>query len=101
MITIDKTFNGKTVEGKKGDVIKVQLTENPTTGYLWDIKFLNDKHLHLTEKHYETTGNTIGSGGTKDIYLEIIAKGSSELQLTLRNPWEHDTVDTFQITIES
>ena len=35
MITIDKTHHGKKIVTKKGDVIKVQLPENQTTGYLF------------------------------------------------------------------
>ena len=34
MITIDKTHFGTKIVTKKGDVIKVQLAENQTTGYL-------------------------------------------------------------------
>ncbi len=101
MITIDKTYNDKIILSKKGEVIKVQLAENPTTGYLWEIEDLNSKHIHLKENIYEISDNAIGAGGVKVFYLEIIDKGLSELKIRLCNPWEHDTVDTFKIMIES
>lgn len=101
MIAIDKTFNGKKIPAKKGDVVKVQLAENPTTGYLWKIKSLDAKHLHLAENEYEISGNAVGAGGMRTFNLEIINKGISELHITLGNPWENDTVDTFTVTIES
>lgn len=35
MIIIDKTHHGKKIVTKKGEVIKVQLAENQTTGYIF------------------------------------------------------------------
>jgi inhibitor of cysteine peptidase len=101
MITIDKTLNGKKILTQKGDVIKVQLAENPTTGYLWKINSLDDKHLNYTEKEYEISGEAVGAGGMKTFHLEVINEGISELHIALGNPWENDTVETFNVTIES
>lgn len=101
MITIDTTFNGKKILAKKGDVIKVQLAENPTTGYLWKIKSSDDKHLKIKKEEYEISGEAIGAGGIRSLHLEVISKGISELLIALGNPWENDSVETFRITIES
>ena len=101
MITIDKTLNGKKILAQKADVIKVQLVENPTTGYIWKINSLDEKHLNYNEKEYEISGEAVGAGGMKTFYLEVINEGKSELSFTLGNPWENDTVETFNVTIES
>lgn len=101
MITINKTLNEKKIQVKKGDVIKLQLAENPTTGYLWKINSIDDNHLNYTENKYEISGEAIGAGGMKNFYFEVISEGTSELQIALGNPWENDTVDTFKVTIES
>jgi len=101
MITIDKTLNEKKIQVKKGDVIKLQLAENPTTGYLWKINSIDGNHLNNTENKYETSSEAIGASGMKSFYFEVITEGTSELQIALGNPWENDTVDTFKVTIES
>ena len=101
MITIDKTHHGKKIVTKKGDVIKVQLAENQTTGYLWKINLMDDKHLKSTEKEYEISGDAIGAGGMKTFYLEVIKAGISELHIALAKPWENEPVDTFSVTIDS
>ena len=101
MITIDKTHHGKKIVTKKGDVIQVQLTENQTTGYLWKIILMEDKHLKSTEKEYEMSGAAIGVGGMKTFYFEVIKEGLSELHIALAKPWENKPVDTFSVTIES
>ncbi len=101
MITIDKTLNGKKIVTKKGDMIKVQLAENQTTGYVWQINLIDDKHLKSAEKEYEMSGEAIGAGGMKTFYFEVIKEGKSELQISLAKPWENEPVDTFNVTIES
>jgi predicted secreted protein len=101
MITLDNSFNGKKILTQKGNRIKVQLAENATTGYLWKINSLDEKHLHFTEKEYEISGEAVGAGGMRTFYIEVINKGISELLITLGNPWENDTIDTFRVTIES
>jgi predicted secreted protein len=101
MITIDITHHGKKIVTKKGDVIQVQLAENQTTGYLWKIILMDDKHLKSAEKEYEISGEAIGAGGMKTYYFEVIKEGLSELHIALAKPWENKPVDTFNVTIES
>ena len=101
MITIDKTHHGKKIVTQKGDVIKVQLAENQTTGYLWQINLIDDKHLKSVENEYEISGEAIGAGGIKTFYFEVIKEGISDLHIVLAKSWENEPVDTFRVTIES
>jgi inhibitor of cysteine peptidase len=101
MITIEKSQNGKKILAQKGDVVKVLLPENPTTGYLWKINSIDDKHLSYSEEEYKISGGAVGAGGMKTFYLKVINKGKSELHFALGRPWEKDTTDTFNVTIES
>ena len=101
MITIDKTDHGKKIVIKKGEVNQVQLAENQTTGYLWQINLMDDKHLKSTENEFEISGEAIGAGGMKTFYLEVLKEGLSELHIALAKPWENEPVDTFRVTIES
>jgi len=101
MTIIDKSFDGKKIVAQKGDLIHLQLAENPTTGYLWEIKSLDDKHLHFIKKENEISSSAIGAGGMNTFYLEVISAGTSDLHIAHGNPWENDTIDTFNLTIES
>ncbi len=101
MLIIDKTFSGKKILTHKGDVFKVQLAENPTTGYLWKIDSMDDKHLRSKEQEYEISDEGIGASGMKTFYFEVIHEGVSELHIILGRPWENEKMDTFKVTIES
>lgn len=101
MTTIDKTFNGKKVQAQKGDVIEVKLAENSTSGYLWKIKSLDEKHLNYIEEKNEISNEAPGAGGVRIFSIKVIEKGVTELQFSLGNQWENDTVETFKVTIDS
>lgn len=101
MTTIDKTFNGKKIQAKKGDVVQIELAENSTSGYLWKISSLNTQHLDNTNDNNQRSGNAPGAGGLRTFKIKVLKEGTSELQIKLGNQWENDTVDTFSLTIES
>lgn len=101
MITIDKTSNGKKVHAQKGDVIEVRLAENSTSGYIWKIKALDEKHLNYIEEKNEISNEAPGAGGVRIFSIKVVNKGITELQFSLCNQWENDTADTFKLTIES
>lgn len=101
MISIDKIFNGKKIQAKKGDLIKVELAENSTSGYLWKINSLDNNHLSQADSKHEITEKAPGAAGTRTFFIKVEKEGTSELQFSLGNQWEKDTAETFQVTIES
>jgi len=99
MITIDKSYNGKKILAQKGDIIELQLDENPTTGYIWKINSFDNKHLNYLENKYQKSIEAIGAGGIRTFSFEAIDKGSGELHVSLGNPWEQDAEDSLYVTI--
>lgn len=101
MILIDKGANDRRISSKVGDIIAVQLEENPTTGYRWQILSYDDMHLKLLEDAYGLDGDAVGSGGRRLFSFEIVKSGLSKLIIALENLWEHHTVEEFKLEIES
>lgn len=101
MISIDKSLNGQKITTKNGDILKVQLAENPTTGCLWKINSHDKKHIKFTKDEFQISEQSIGAGGMKTFLFKVKNEGTSKLELTFGNPWEKDTIETFEITIES
>ena len=99
MIKIDKSDNGKKIKAKKGDIIELHLDENPTTGYRWVIKSVDEKQLKVSEKEQKTENKGIGAGGVKIFQIEVIGEDSSKLNLSHENSWEKDSTETFSITV--
>ena len=78
----------KTVEVQKGDVLVVQLPENPTTGYRWSLDQHDPSHLAMQNATFSSAGAGIGAGGARSFTFVAGGAGETDLALSLRRPWE-------------
>ena len=54
MLQIDESQNGREIELVTGETIEIRLSENPTTGYRWELKFSGAPTCTLVADHYES-----------------------------------------------
>jgi len=87
-IVVTQGFNGGIVPAKKGDTLKVQLPENPTTGYRWAVDTPGSTALALTEDDYQPAGEGIGGGGFRILRFAATGLGSANLQCKLSRSWQ-------------
>ncbi|MBN1133916.1 MAG: protease inhibitor I42 family protein [Methanosarcinaceae archaeon] len=93
-----------TVYGIKGDIIIVELEENPTTGYSWNLTY--SEGLELSEDNYTQENNTeemVGAGGFHQWTFKLTDTGEQKISAVYMKPWEERTGDenTFDLTIIS
>lgn len=93
-----------TAYGIKGDVIIVELDENPTTGYSWNLTYSSG--LELNDDVYAQENGTegmTGAGGTHKWTFKITDTGKQNISAVYMRPWENVTgeEDTFDMTIMS
>ena len=93
-----------TVYGIKGDIIIVELEENPTTGYSWNLTY--SEGLELSEDNYTQENNTeemVGAGGFHQWTFKLTDTGEQKISAVYMRPWEERTGDenTFDLTIIS
>lgn len=94
---------GQTVQVRQGDEVIIQLKENPTTGYRWDIDKTNATLLVQHNSEFSTPGGTgIGGGGTRTITFIAKSVGTVQLELKLWRAWQGDAsiTDRYNITIQ-
>lgn len=108
-----KTYNmtkddsGKTLKVKVGDVIRVKLKSNRTTGYSWAIVSgkTDAKVLKAGEIEYavdEHPAGMVGVGGNDLCTFTALAPGKTDISLGYARPWEKDKepAQTFKLTVE-
>jgi inhibitor of cysteine peptidase len=101
-----KDDNGKTLKIKVGDVIRVKLKSNRTTGYSWALNGKTDeKVLKSGEVEYkvdEHPAGMVGVGGNDFCTFTAIAAGKTEIALGYARPWEKDKdpAQSFKLTVE-
>ncbi len=101
-ITVTKDDRGKSIEASPGDVILVQLEENPTTGYRWAVTEVDGRVLDLNESDYSRMDEAgIGGGGTRAFAFTAQSPGTTRLELQLRQEWDPENPeDRFEVTIQ-
>jgi inhibitor of cysteine peptidase len=100
MLTLYDT--GKTQSVKDGELIVIRLPENPTTGFNWEIKEVDNNILELVEAHFEAVGGAqIGGGGTKTFKFKSKSPGSTAIKLILKRISDPDdsAIQHFEATI--
>lgn len=88
-VVMTEAQNNATVHVKMGNYIIVQLPENPTTGYQWNLT--TTPGLQVTNDTYEPsdrTGNLVGSGGTRVWEMTAVAPGEQEISAVYSRSWE-------------
>ena len=83
--------SGSLVRVGLGDTIVIELDENPTTGYSWEIQRVDAGVLSDPESEFEfeSAHGATGAGGRRRFVCHLIGAGRAEPMLVLRRPWEH------------
>jgi inhibitor of cysteine peptidase len=99
MFVIDQTRNNSAIEISVGDSFRVQLSENPTTGYRWHLQTSVDPTLRLIQDAFESSGSAPGGGGLRCWNFVADHPGSTELGMDLRRSWQPQPVNSFAVTV--
>jgi len=97
--------NGKNIEVHTGDIIRITLESNITTGYSWENADKVDKDiLALDTNDYVSDPNPEeldGVGGNTIIVYRALKPGKAKIDLVYLQSWEPSEFDTkFSVTVE-
>ncbi|MEX3104103.1 MULTISPECIES: protease inhibitor I42 family protein [unclassified Streptomyces] len=85
------------VRVRAGDDVVVELPENPSTGYRWEITGIEGLDVTGDDHTPAPTGpagaelggaELVGAGGTRVLRLRAEKAGEGRLELLYRRPWE-------------
>ena len=88
MLELDEAGNDQTIDLAVGDEFAVRLPENPTTGYRWEVRSRADAVCALASDEYQAPKPTPGAGGAHVWAFRATRRGSAELLLVYRRPWD-------------
>jgi inhibitor of cysteine peptidase len=101
-ITLTRTDNDTTKEVHVGVRIVVQLPENPTTGYSWEVDSSNDRIIRLRSSVYSHgSPDRVGGGGERSFTFEAMGVGTDEIRLKNWRKWqgEQSIAERFVVTV--
>jgi inhibitor of cysteine peptidase len=101
-VTITREQLDGVVAVQRGDAIVIELPDQPTTGYRWEIASVDPALVEVEGSEFASSGPGIGAGGIVTWRLRARAAGRTRLELARRRPWERDRepIERFAVTLE-
>jgi inhibitor of cysteine peptidase len=99
MLQVTKNQSGGAVEVVLGESFEIQLPENPTTGYRWQLRSSGEPILEVQDDSFQPTTDRPGAGGMRRWRFRAGQEGATNLQIEYRRSWEKAAVETFQISV--
>jgi len=102
LFILDEVDDGTLKTIKVGDIVVVQLTGNPSGGYLWQLaNTVKEAVLEsLGEGEFVPDNpNVCGGSGVWKFRFRAVASGTTPLDFMYGRPWEEETSDTFSVII--
>jgi inhibitor of cysteine peptidase len=102
-VKLSEKDNGKTITVKKGAVLSITLSSNPTTGYEWSIKEMPENILQGGVEEYvqdKSEKGMVGTGGKEIFKFTAQKKGSGTLTLVYERKWEGELPDSKKFSIK-
>lgn len=101
LTVVDEEMNESTVVVKLNSRFALELAENPSTGYAWNVTATDG--LRVVSDEYVAPGsgtNAVGAAGTHRWEIEAIAEGLQQIDGVYRRSWENTTSDENTFTVE-
>lgn len=103
-IEVVTAYDKAEVSAKVGDVIKITLNENTSTGYSWQIIDL-PQQVELTEEQVidDNPAGLVGAAHLKVFEFMIKESGALKIKLNYTRVWEKNTdnVENFELIVKS
>ncbi len=100
-VVIGDSDNGGSVTVQVGGKLLVDLSGNPTTGYIWQITNKDDAILQPADYAFQADSEAMGAGGVEHFEFDAVAPGEVELAFAQSRPWESEAepVATYAVTV--
>jgi len=100
MQPIGYAMNGRDVVVSVGESFEIELSENPTTGYRWQMSATGPSAVELETDKFEPSTEAIGAGGTRRWTFLAVREGNDHLEFEYRRSWERKATELFRIAIQ-
>ena len=86
LLMFDESDNGAVVHAKMNDFIIINLPENPTTGYMWDVDATTGLKLK-SDTYNRPATMRMGAGGSHTWNYVVGGTGTQEFSAVYHQPW--------------
>jgi len=87
LTTLTRADEGRTIDLARGAPLRVELPEDPASGYRWILAELDSAVLAVTRFRFIAGEHCVAGPGMRVIELCVIGAGTTPLVLVLRRGW--------------
>jgi inhibitor of cysteine peptidase len=101
-IRVGEESNGTELSLKVGQVVRLSLPENRTTGYRWKIERDGSPFCSMTGDTYippEDAASHVGAGGTHEWRFRADTAGATSIDMELLRGWESKAAKRFSLRL--
>jgi inhibitor of cysteine peptidase len=101
-ITFGQESNGRQFSIAKGQVFRIKLASNPTTGYDWHMDQLNLRYFRFINSGFNRpTSKLMGAPGKKWFEFKAVKAGNCSLSLLYYRSWEgkHKAAEKYKLKL--
>jgi len=100
-LLLNESMNGSTIAVPLNTALTLELAENPTTGYSWNLSTTEGLRVASTDfLPDDANGTRVGAGGTRRWQIEAVATGLQTITALYVRPWETPTADMTTYSVE-
>lgn len=92
-------MNNKIIKVKLGNIFKLSLDSNPTTGYRWEVNFDSD-FIKLEKKIYTQSNSKLGGGGKEHFSFISLKYGKTTITMQYKRSWKKTEIKKEKFLIE-
>lgn len=98
---LNESMNGSTIAAPLNTTLTLELAENPSTGYAWNLTTTSGLRVAADEYVPGATNVTIvGAGGIHRWQITTVAAGLQEITGVYSRPWENATANATTYSVE-
>jgi len=89
---LDQRMDGFYILPTTEDILRIDLAETPSTGFVWEIKDIDQKVLSVerSDLSFNSPEQRAGQTGARVFSLRVTGPGESQLKLILARPWNRN-----------
>lgn len=101
MLTITRNDNNKQFAVTAGQELQIALSENPTTGFRWQVQAWGKPVLEFLQEDFDSAAGGVGRGGTRRWRFKAVQEGSAGIEMAYRRASDPDQspAETFTVTV--
>ena len=99
-VMLTQADNGKSIPVTAGTTLVVQLEENPTTGFRWEVERDDADIVALRTSDYKQPASSqVGATGLRVMTFEAKQPGNTEVVLVSRRGWQAIEAQRYSVNV--